>query len=458
MPFSSIVTLSTSLIAAPAAPPDTVRITAIVAPEVPAGVTALATSYSSLSEMEDDDWTTGDVAYDAMSAIMTQTPVETQVSGVIVIKRGTAVANVWTHDQLSTTDGEHTLSIDGVLAATFTASTSTAADISAGLIAAFNAGDFAATHTAAVVDTDTLSITGAVAGVPFILTAAAPGGDAPTVTQTVESVGVYEDLDAAFALLPFWRVYVPGMVDAEIREALRWVQADTVSRRNFLVYDEAGVGVYDATDTDSLAYEFKVAGHTRVNGLCHPNATEYAQGMAIGRVGGGFPGRRAQHYIALSGSVETTVSANRTSGQVSTMEDRAVSWTERLFGPTSDLLLLAPAPNIPSGHYIYQRHAEDYWWYTMRAAIDGYLKRDEGVDLDAAGLQDLADFVAQQMLPLVTNNVIADDFTVTFTPLADIPAGELAIGDYKTSGKILASATITPKLRKLTVSAEFSLV
>jgi hypothetical protein len=456
MPLSNTFTFDTSLAPIPPAPPDTPRTFAFVAPATPAGVTADATAYSTLAEMEDDGWDTGDVAYNAMAKLIAQTPVDRAVSAVVVIKRATPVANVWTIDIISTTDGNHTITVDGTLAATFAASGSTTTQIKDGLVSAFNLGAFASTITAVSTDADTLSLTADVAGIPFTPTSAAPGGTAPVVTQTVANVGIYADLGTAFALLPFWGVYCPGALEVEYKEAIRWAQADITTRRNFVFQDSTAVALYDSGDTSNIAVEYATAGHTRVNLLSHPTATDYAQAMAIGRLGGGFPGKRAWHYAELTGSLEVTVTPNRTVAQVNTLSSRFTSRSERYFGPSSPLLLLAEDPNIPSEAYIFQRHAEDWWWYTMVLAVDAMMRSNAGVDLIEAGLQGAVDGLSQAMIPLVTEGVIADDFTFTFTDLALIPAGEKARGDFKTTGRLLASATVTPKLRSLRVSAQFA--
>lgn len=458
MPAIDWIAINTQLNQVPPDPPDTPRTYAMVAPAVPAGVTDKVNLYSTLDEMEADGWDTGDVAYNAMVQLLGQDPTSAPVSQVVVIKRETAVANVWTIDIVSTSDGNHTISIDGTLAATFAASGSTATQIKDGLVSAFNAGAFGSTITAASVDTDTLSLTADVAGIPFTPTTAVPGGTNHTVTQTVANVGIFDDLDEAYPLAPFWGVLAPGALDVENDEARRWVQDDETNRRNFLFAESTDAGIYNSGDTDNLAVDWSTAEYSRVNLLSHPTATDYRQSATVGRVGGAFPGSRAWHYIATTGSTETTITANRTAAQTSTLRTRKCSYTERLYGPSSDLLTLGGY--TPSGHYVVQRHAEDWWWYTIRATIDAEMKSNAGVNLDGPGLQGVVDKVKQAMTPLVTNNVISADYTVVYEPadLTTLPNSELSIGDFKTTGRILASATITPKLRALRVEAEFDLV
>ncbi len=451
--------INTQLNQVPPEPPDTPRIYAMVAAAVPAGITARTSTYSSLELMAEAGWTTSQSAYVAASKLFAQDPTATGISSLVVVKRDTPVANVWTIDIISTTDGNHTITVNGILAASFAASGSTTTQIKDGLVTAFNLhAIFGSTITAASVDANTLSLTADVLGVAFTPTSAAPGGTAPTVTQTVANVGIYDDLDAAFTATPFWGVLTPGALDVENDEARRWVGATTTRRRNFLFAEGTEVGFYDSTDITNIAYDWITAEYPRVNLLSHPTATDYRQSANVGRVGGAFPGSRTWHYFATTGSTETAVTSARTLTQTATMRTRRMSYTERLDGPTSDLLTLGGY--TPDGYMIYQVHAEDWFWYTINQTVDIVMKSNAGVNLDKAGLQSLCDKIAQDMMPLVNNNVIGDDFTVTYEPidLSEVPGSELSIGDFMTTGRILASATIDPKLAKLRVEAEFDLV
>jgi hypothetical protein len=251
---------------------------------------------------------------------------------------------------------------------------------------------------------------------------------------------------------------MPAALDVELDEGRRWVQADAATRRCFLWAENADPAVYDSGDTDNLAYEWRVAQHPRVTLLSLPNATDYMMAAAAGRLGASYPGARAWHYLPLAGSTETAISANRTADQTATMADRRMLYTERYFGPTSDLLLLSPGPNIPSGQFVFQRWAEDHLWYTARATIDAAMKANAGVNLNDAGLQTLCDTLGADLVQLFNAGVIDSDYTVTYVPLDQVPAGELAVGDFKTTGAIIVSATVTPKLRKLRVTAYLAVV
>lgn len=457
MPSTDWIAVSTQLNSVPPEPPDTPRIYAMVAPAVPAGVVQKVNKYSSLAQVEEQGWTTSYVAYNAMVQLFTQTPTAAAISELVVIKRETPVANVWTIDILSDGDGDHTILIDGVVAATFTASTDTQEAIKDGLIAAFNNGDFGDVITAASVDSDTLSLTADEAGIPFTPTATAPSGPEPTLTETVANVGVFDDLEEAYMLAPFWGVLIPGASEAEAEESLRWVQMDTDERRCVLFAETADADAYNPNDSDNLAARWAAAKHPRAALLSHPTATDYRQSANVGRVGGAFPGSRTWHYFATEGSTETTITAARKLTDTATLRDRFCSYTERLYGPKSDLLTLGGY--VSSGHFIFQRHAEDWWWYTIRETIDRVMKGNLGVNLNDAGLQGVVDTISQAMIPLVDNGVIGDDFVVAYEPtdLTQVPASQRARGDFKTTGRIIARATITPKLAALAAAAQFDL-
>jgi hypothetical protein len=454
MPIQTWVQVDTAIQDPPSAPPDTPRTYAIMSPTAPAGAVK-AVPYSTLAEMDADGWGTSFPAYQAMARLLEQQPALAQVSAVVVIAPEPAIPNVWTFDtDLDFADGDHTLSINGVLAATFTASANTAEEVKDGLLAAFAVGPFASSHTGATVDTDTGSITGNVAGVPFVLTGSGPGVG-PTIIETVASVGVYQDLDAGHALLKFWGVLMPGAVDAVLDEGRRWVHADRVTRRCVLLAENADPAVYDIGDTDNLGALWSVAGYDRAYLLSHPNATDYIFAGMVGRLGGSPPGSRRWHRVVVTGSTESTITANRTTAETLTMLARGVSYTERFDGPASDLEFINGTG--PASIAIYQKHTEDDLWYRARVIIDDAMKSAAGVNLTEAGLQSLADAIAAGLVPMVNAGSLAPDISVSFVPLEDVPPGEIALGDYQSTGAVVVSATITPRLKKLRVSATLAL-
>jgi hypothetical protein len=424
-------------------------------------VTAFATVYTSLTGLADDGWVAGDAVYDAAEDLFANSAVatDTAITRIIVVKRATPTDEVWTYLVNSTEDGIHTAEINGVVAGTFTAAADTADVIRTGLQLAINAGAFSASHTAADTIAATLSVTGdAPPGVPFTLTGSAPAGTAPTITRTVDAIGLFADLDAAYTLQQWWGLLLPSEENSlALDEARRWVDADTTTRRGFLFAQQADVGLADSADLDNLALTWQLAGRGRSKVWTHPTPTEYMVAAMVGKVGGAFPGSRAWHYLPLVGSVENTLTPARTAGQLQTLFDRRVGYTARFYGPTSDLLMVHG--QLPEDHFVAQVHASDWWWYATTVAMDAEMKSNAGVDLDEAGLRGLAAAVEVATTPMINAGVLAaNSVNITFTPIADVPPGELAIGDYQTTGRITVAGVLTPKLRSLAVRAEFAVV
>ena len=453
MPATDWIVVDTTTDAPPPPPPDTPRTFAMVAEAVPAAFTEQFRRYSSIGQLDDDGWTGAETAYLAIAKLFAQRPTVTATSAIVMIRQ-TLTAEEWTIDVTGTTDGDFKLFDGAVEIATFTASTSTATDIRDGLIASAIAG-----YTGAIVDADTLTITRDFAGIPILLTQTSPSTNTELdvgAGPTIPSAGIYGALDATWPTAPFWGVMAPGASDLVNNEARRWVQADTTSRRTFFFGESADAGIFDPGDTDNLAVTWLAAKYTRVNLMQHVNLTDYIQASVIGRLGGSFPGSRTFHILPLSGTVTSAGISPRTVTATTALKTRLTSYTERWYGPEQDLLVLNG--RMPDGQFIFQRWAEDWAWYVLRITVTEALKANAGVNLDAAGLQGVVDLCYTALAPLVTNDVIAPDYVITHVPLAYVPPGELAIGDFKTTGAILASITITPKLAALRVSVSISLV
>lgn len=454
MPISDWKSVSTKLAKTPAPPTDTARVFAVVAPLAPVGQPK-AKRYSTVGELEDDGWGTGFAGYNAMATIFAQTPFAAAVSGVVMISRETAVAEAWTVDIVSAVDGTYTLLAGGVVIATVIAAGNTLEEIKDAFIL-----DLAGSgYTGATVDVDTLTVANDDPGVPFVLTSAVVGaGTAPDVGTgpTTPAVGVYDDLDEAYKLIPYWGVLMPGAADYDLDEARRWRNADTTTRRSYILAQNSDPGVFDVLDTDNLAVQWQTISATGVTLWSHPNPVEYFVAAMVGVLGGTFPGARAWHRVVVSGIAESAVTSSRTSDETATAKDRNIAWSERFAGPTSPLEGVS-SQNMPAGNFIFQQWAADWWWYTINATVDRLQRAPAGIDMTDIDLQRVASVIKTDSAPLVNAGVLADVST-SFVLIEDVPEGEVAIGDYKTTGKITYSGTITPKLRALAVEGDFEVV
>jgi hypothetical protein len=455
MPSSDWKNISTKLAKTPAPPPDTARVFAVVAPLAPVGQPK-AKRYSTVGELEDDGWGTGFSGYNAMATIFAQTPFAAAVSGVVMISRETAVAEAWTVDLVSTADDTYRLFEAGVQIAEVIAVGNTDIEIRNAFIADLVGSGF----TGAIVDDDTLTVTNDDPGVPFVLTSAAVGtpANAPDVGTgpTTPAVGVYDDLDEAYKLIPYWGVLMPGAADYDLDEARRWRNADTTTRRSYILAQNSDAGVFDVLDTDNLAVQWQTISATGVTLWSHPNPVEYFAAAMVGVLGGTFPGARAWHRVVVSGIAESAVTSSRTSDETATAKARNIAWSERLDGPTSPLEGVS-SQNMPAGNFIFQQWAADWWWYTINATVDRLQRAPAGIDMTDIDLQRVASVIKTDSAPLVNAGVLADVST-SFVLIDGVPEGEVAIGDYKTTGKITYSGTITPKLRALAVEGDFEVV
>jgi hypothetical protein len=84
----------------------------------------------------------------------------------------------------------------------------------------------------------------------------------------------------------------------------------------------------------------------------------------------------------------------------------------------------------------------------------------DGVTLDADGIKKLVAAVKSVNTELGTSDPPVIDLNrtvVTPVPLADVPASELEVGDYQTTGGIAVDTVLIPRALKVAASATFAL-
>ncbi len=457
MPTTNFTKVTTSLQPTPAAPANWIEIAAIPvdAGDVPDGFDTKA--YTSVQEMIDDGWTSSDDAVVTATNYFGQgdynggqVPVK-----VVVIKRGAPVAQVYEFDVLTTTDGDYKLFIDGVLAATLAAVGLTDTQIKDQLITAFNAGAFGSTHTAATVDTNSGTVTADVLGVPFILTATGPGVSFD-VDQTVANVGIYQDLDAAWAIERFWQV-LPDPAEAEgtLLEVSRWCQAGEswpTRRRNVCILPTMDADILTSTEPN-FADTLIGLNRTCSFALYHVNTSDKMNGSWSGRYIKMFPGSKAWHYGRVNGtSLTSTINFDHDEGEA--LVDARCSWVERDGSSTTDFVYIFGGVGA-GGFTLAQKMAEHAWWLRCDEAMKTV--QQAGLDLDEIGLAQIKSAILIASQPFIDAGVLDESsIVITPVPLASVPAAELAVGDYLTTGGVNVSGVITPKLHALRVSSVFA--
>lgn len=198
-------------------------------------------------------------------------------SRLLVGRRATAVAQVQHVDIDGTTDGTFTITLDGT-DYTFVASSDTATEIRDGLISALGA----ATHvTAALVDTDTLSITANEAGVPLTVTVdhSVTPTDISTSVDTA-NVGIGEDVAAIRLERDDWYFLLEtSRSSGVIKTAAAVVEA--LTKYFWGQSNEAGIIGSGSTD---VASQLKALNYARTALMYHPTDAEGAAAAWLGLI------------------------------------------------------------------------------------------------------------------------------------------------------------------------------
>lgn len=467
MPIINFVQISTFLESVGAAPVNYLPISAIPVDAGGVPFAEAAKLYPSTDAMLEDGFLSTDAAVLSAAQVFGQGAFTATVpTRVAIVNRAVAVAQVEEFTVVATDNGDYKLFISvlggsPVEAASYTAAAATATDIKDGLVTAFNLGPFAGSHTAASVDADSGSITADVAGVPFILTATGPNGAADiTIANTTPNSGLYEDLDAAFAVEKFWAVLPdPSEAEGVMLEAGRWAEASAQAnsvRRNVALLPTTDGDILTATEPNFASLNVGL-GRTRTFPLYHFNSTDKMNAAWFGRYGAQFPGSRAWHFGQLGGTTLTS-DINYTQTQGDNLIAQRASWVER-DGPAAVDPLRVQWSQGSGGFFVVQKQAEDYWWLRTGQAIVEALESSTGVNMDDEGIAKLVAAVNVVNTELGTSDppvIDLDATTVTPVPLEDVPPAEQAVGDYQTTGGIQVDTVLIPKIRRVAVSAVFA--
>jgi hypothetical protein len=461
VPTTNYTKVTTTLVSAGPPPENWIEVAAIPVDEgdVPDDFTEDAKAYESVASMLADGWVAADAAVVAATNYFGQGEYnDGQIpTRVVVVKRATPVAQVDEFEVLSAVDGTYKLFIatiggSAVEAASFAAVASTTTLIKDGLISSFNAGVFAPTQTAASTGAATGTITSDVLGAPFILTGTA--ADAFDIDTTTPNVGIYEDLDAGWRVEPFWMVLPdPTENEGTLIEASRWAEGGEsfpTRRRNVIILPTTDADILDSTEPN-FADTMILLGRNCSFVLYHPNTGDKMGASFAGRYIKIFPGSKPWHYGYVKGTTETTT-INYEYDEGENMKDARCSWIERDGEASTDFIYVFGG--VGSGGYtLEQKMTEHYWWLKCTATMKKL--QQAGVDLTDDGLAQIKSSISLTTAEL-GSSVDQSSLVITPVPLEDVPAAELAVGDYMTSGGVSISITIPPKLRGIALNAKFT--
>lgn len=176
-------------------------------------------------------------------------------------RRGADVAQVDTVTVVASTDGDYTVTINGV-DFTHTASTETVTNIRDALILLINGGSEPV--TAAASSTDAITLTADVAGTPFTTTVST----GITLANTTPNVSIYTELEAC--LSPEWYAFtISTRNDTDIERAAAFALA---YERPFAPQTDST----DVADSQSNVYgDIEALSNRYVYPIYHPNDAEY---------------------------------------------------------------------------------------------------------------------------------------------------------------------------------------
>lgn len=425
-----------------------------------------ARMYSSLDDMLADGFTETDDLYEMVSAALDNPSADDGPLARWMIGRTVApVANTQTINVVGTTDGIINLvdSFTGsdVTIASFTASGSTATQIRDGLLA-----DLAASgYTGTVVDSDTFTVKWAEDGVTMDLSVTGAAAANLQLGTNVAGNGIDDDLDAIVAATvgddtvgsqTHLLLIEPGLLGkGGIIMAQNWVHSQAVSStgRGYVVMVQTNeAGLIDSGVTNSTASLLVALGKTRLVLAYRAVDTDPITAMAAGRVVPSEPGAvqwswRTLTGSSLTGEISTTINTLLTTRRVSYAERFKDTGAVHFFGGRD-------ATNVPINHYA----AMDQWRDDMTAVVANALAGSTGIDMTNEAFE--ASFgspIRLAMLGMVTAGRLAPGYTVSFTPMADIPLAEKQAGDYYTTGRITVTATLRQFAERIAMAGTFNI-
>lgn len=281
----------------------------------------------------------------------------------------------------------------------------TATEIRDGLIAAVNGG--AEPVTAAIGDTDTLTLTHDTPGTAWSLTVSANlVVDALTAVDTIA-----EDLTAIANEQPdFYGVVLTDRTSADMQAAAAWVEAN--KRVLFSTTEEADVvDVTEASDTTSLAAILKDATYRRSPCIYHGDAAaEYPDAALMGRVLALVIGSYTAMFKNLAGIPVSTLTAT----QSTNARDKKCNVYEEIAG-----VGMVREGTVPSGAFIDDVIGIDWLEARIAERVFAKLAASPKVPYTDAGVQVIVGELKAQLQQGIDRGLLVS-YEVTFPRVADV--------------------------------------
>lgn len=434
------------------------------------GMGELLRYYTSAAAMLSDGFLATDQTYLEVASMFQQRPT---VERVAVGERPVAVAQVINVTvPASPADGAYTITITGALGpahGTFNASSSTQAQVVAGLVAALNnsgvhgvtlvtASDHATAHTSVDLTADT-------AGAPFTVSLVSPSSTMAQTTSTA-NVGIPEALDAIQAYQPDWYgLVITQRDDGNVMAAATHIEGMS-SRHIFLAqssaaailsapYSAPGAGVADA----DVASHLRTLGYARTS-LWYDatDAATMASAMmarGLASVPGGITWKFKQLIGVAAFALTTTQRTNLLSKNANSYEPLA-NQTMTFEGTVGD------------GEFIDVIHGIDHLHSLIQLGVGSILSASPKVPYTQAGINLLAGAVRSALKQKELDGLIAESrvlgdgtlqrpaYTVTPPKISDISASDRAGRTIPAGHPIVFEGTLAGAIHAVHITGTLS--
>lgn len=412
-------------------------------------------AYTSLAGMTADGFLTTDPEYIAAGVLLSQ---KKRPARFLVGRRATPVAQVARIDVGATADGTYSIPINGDTAS-FVASGNTATQIRDGLISAVNALTGAgAVVTAAISDTDSLTLTADVAGVPFTVGTLSAG---LTAVATTANVGVESDLTAIEAADASWYATVmaangsapaSGRTEAVILRAAAWHEANNDPQRHLLIAQsndpDAPDTAYDSVTPNDVAETLRSLGYVRTLYIWHDDDAEYVDAAVAGRMLPEDPGTETWAWKNLVGVTPAALTATERENLIGPVREGAGGKHANIYYALTDSTSRFVRGTVASGLWVdLVRYVDSLHARLSTAAANYVLAKDGKVPYTRAGIEALAaqirgvlegDTRAGKLAPIVSSagELLVPAYTVTAPDLS-------TISDTDRQNRVLPAITFT---------------
>jgi hypothetical protein len=254
--------------------------------------------YFNLTSVLADGFNSSSPEYRAASAIFGQA---ISPRSLKIAQQGVQVAQIRTLEFSAAliTGNSIALIVDGVSLAAVpfnTNNATTLTDIATALQATAGIG------TAVSDGVDTITMTAAVAGIPFTVSALVTGGASQAtgvVTTTTQNHGIIEDILAVQLVDDNWYGL---LVTSRVVGVVDQVAAFIETQKKIFVTSSTDTGIITAGNTTSIAYRYHALGYRRTMVLYNPdNTTYYADGAELGNELARDPGTYTMNLKTLVG-------------------------------------------------------------------------------------------------------------------------------------------------------------